>query len=278
MNAADKEHRVIAELQGLTRAVVAFSAGVDSTYLLSLAHEVLGDRVEAITADSASLARSSLAEAIVFCGERGIRHRAVPTDEFSQPAYLANDGQRCYHCKSALLEALKLADGTSTVLIGAIADDLTDFRPGMRAAHERGARFPLADAGMTKHEIRERSRERGLPTWDRPAEPCLSSRIPYGEPVELEALHLVEQAEAALRHLGFATVRARTHAIGGRSGARRGWLCRLEIPDSEIPRLTELRTTVVPALQRMGYTSVCVDLAGFTSGGFNRLLEHPNNG
>lgn len=275
-----REARLEAWLVGQARVLVAFSAGVDSTYLLAVAHRVLGPAVLAVTADSASLARRGLAEAEVFCRERGIVHRVVATDEFEQPAYLANDGQRCYHCKSALMTAMdglaRAIDGAgdgerSVLLLGAIADDLADWRPGMRAAAERGAAFPLADLGFTKDEVRARSRALGLPTWNRPAEPCLSSRVPYGEPVTVAGLRMVEQAEEALRFHGFATCRARHHRIGTEA-APKGWLCRIEVPDAEIPRLVELRASVVPALKRLGYANVTIDLAGFTSGGFNALL------
>lgn len=275
----EKEARLRAWLSAQAHVLVAFSAGVDSTYLLAVAQQECGERVQAITADSASLARTSRDEAIAFCRERGIAHRLVATDEFSLPDYLANDGQRCYHCKAALMTAMQAllqalpqhAEGQVVLALGVIADDLSDWRPGMRAASERGAVFPLADAGLTKAEIRERSQALGLPTWNRPAEPCLSSRVPYGEPVTVAGLQMVEQAEAALRFHGFATCRARHHRIGSEA-APKGWLCRIEIPDVEIPRLVELRATVVPALKRLGYAQVTLDLAGFISGGGNSLL------
>lgn len=273
--AETKEARLRTWLSAQSQVLVAFSAGVDSTYLLAVAQQECGARVQAITADSASLARASRDEAIAFCRDHGIAHRLVATDEFSQPEYLANDGQRCYHCKAALMTAMhgllsKVVPG-AVLALGVIADDLNDWRPGMRAASERGAVFPLADAGLTKAEIRERSQALGLSTWNRPAEPCLSSRVPYGEPVTVAGLQMVEQAEAALRFHGFATCRARHHRIGSEA-APKGWLCRIEIPDDEIPRLVELRATVVPALKRIGYAQVTVDLAGFVSGGGNDLL------
>ena len=258
-------------ISALPSAQVAFSGGVDSTLLLDVAHELLGDRVVAVTADSPSLARSTLAEASAFCRARGIHHRIVSTNEFANPAYLANDGQRCYHCKSSLLEALSALDGSGPALIGAITDDLGDHRPGMQAARERQARFPLIEAGMSKDDVRALSKARGLAAWNRPAEPCLSSRVPYGEPVTISGLHMVEQAEAALHFHGFSTCRARHHRIGD----GRGHLCRLEVPDADIPRLVELRTVVVPALKRLGYLQVTVDLGGFASGGLNALLPEP---
>jgi pyridinium-3,5-biscarboxylic acid mononucleotide sulfurtransferase len=275
MEALVKEQRLRAWLAGRPGVLVAFSAGVDSSYLLALAHAELAGRAVAVTADSPSLTRRSLAEAEAFCRERGIDHRIVVTAEFEQPAYLANDGQRCYHCKSALMSAMSglleaLGPGPE-LLLGAIADDLADWRPGMRAAAERGARFPLADLGFTKDEVRGRSQALGLPTWNRPAEPCLSSRVPYGEPVSIPGLAMIEQAEEALRYHGFATCRARHHRIGSEA-APKGWLCRLEVPDAEIPRLVDLRAVLVPALKRIGYAQITVDLAGFVSGGGNTLL------
>lgn len=269
-----KESRLRAWLAAQSQVLVAFSAGVDSTYLLAVAHQECGARVQAVTADSASLARTSRDEAVAFCRDRGIAHRLVATDEFSQPAYLANDGQRCYHCKSALMTAMQALarslDQQAVLTLGVIADDLGDWRPGMRAAAERGASFPLADVGLTKAEVRVRSQALGLPTWNRPAEPCLSSRVPYGEPVTVAGLRMIEQAEEALRFHGFATCRARHHRIGSEQQPK-GWLCRIEVPDTDIPRLAELRTVLVPALKRLGYATITVDLAGFVSGGLNQL-------
>ncbi|HYE05291.1 MAG TPA: ATP-dependent sacrificial sulfur transferase LarE [Planctomycetota bacterium] len=276
-----KEEALKRDLAGLGRALVAFSAGVDSTYLLDVGHAVLGARIEAVTADSPSLARSSLDEARAFCAARGIAHRVVATDEFEVEAYRANDGQRCFHCKSALMKAmsglaLATADGRAgaALLIGAIADDFADVRPGLQAAAAAGARWPLADAGMTKDEVRARSRARGLPTWDRPAEPCLSSRIPYGEPVTPEAVRMVEAAEACLRYLGLSHCRARHHRVGAKAdGGARGWLCRIEVPDADLERVLAARAELLPALRRIGYANVALDLAGLVSGGYNGLLS-----
>lgn len=271
--AAAKEVELERALAALPAALVAYSGGVDSTYLLAVAQRALGARVRAVIADSPSLPRATLAAARAFCAGRGLDLAVVATAELDDPAYAANDGERCWHCKSHLMEALHALAGAAApgtvALLGAIADDLGDHRPGMRAARERGARFPLAELGFTKPEVRERSRALGLPTADQPAQPCLSSRVPYGEAVTAEGLAMVEQAEAALRHLGFAACRARHHQVGG----GRGWLCRIEVPEAELARLVELRRTVVPALERLGYLFVAVDLAGFASGGFNRLLS-----
>jgi uncharacterized protein len=285
-----KEAALERRLAGLGGAMVAFSGGVDSSYLLAVAHGVLGERVTAVTADSPSLARASLATASAFCHQRGIRHHIVATDEFERAEYRANDGQRCFHCKSALFRAMDgLARATLAerggeaeagggarplaLLLGAIAEDLHDHRPGMRAAAAAGALWPLGEAGFTKPEVRARARARGLACWDRPAEPCLSSRVPYGEAVTPEAVRMIEGAEAALHAHGFALCRARHHAIGrDAAGAARGWLCRIEVPEAELAKVLAARGTLLPALRALGYASVTLDLAGFASGGFNALL------
>lgn len=273
--AVTKEARLRDTLAAWPQVMVAFSAGVDSTYLLDVAREVHGDRVTAVTADSASLARTSLAEAEAFCRERAIRHVIVHTDEFAQEEYLANDGRRCYHCKAALMKAMNvLAAATRrergedvALLIGAIADDLGDYRPGMQAAQEAGARWPLADLGFTKAEVRERSRERALPTWNRAAEPCLSSRVPYGERVTVAGLRMIEQAEAVLKGWGFAVCRARHHQIPDG-----GFRCRIEVPRADVPRLEAVVDTVSPLIRALGYAEVAIDANGFVSGGLNAAL------
>lgn len=274
-SAETKEAALTDLLRGYGQALVAFSAGVDSTYLLDVAVSVLGARVAAVTADSPSLARASLAEAEAFCQGRGIRHHVVATDEFEIEAYRANDGKRCYHCKSALFKAMHgLARATAAergpqaLLLGAIAEDFTDVRPGLQAAAEAGARWPLADVGFTKADVRARSKARALATWDRPAEPCLSSRVPYGEPVTPAGMRMIEGAEACLRRLGLRECRARHHQVGG----GRGHLCRIEVPDADLARVLAARADLVPALRALGYANVALDLAGFASGGFNRLL------
>ncbi len=279
--AIDKEQHLIEVLTAMPQAMVAFSAGVDSSYLLDVARQVLGERVTAVTADSPSLARSSLSEASEFCRERGIRHVVVNTDEFSHEEYLVNDGNRCYHCKSALMRAMQglarataSARGEVALLIGAIADDLGDHRPGMVAAREAGAQWPLADLGFTKVDVRERSRDRDLATWNRPAEPCLSSRVPYGERVTVAGLRMIEQAEVVLKRLGFPVCRARHHHIGGEPlGAAQKYLCRIEVPEADLPRLLPLRNQINSELQTIGYVTVTIDLAGFKSGGFNAMLS-----
>jgi uncharacterized protein len=180
---------------------------------------------------------------------------------------------RCYHCKAALMRAMRaLAEadegGGAALLLGAIADDLRDHRPGLRAAAEAGARWPLVEAGFTKAEVRERSRALGLPTWNRAAQPCLASRIPYGEPVNPAGLAMVEAAEGLLGSLGFPECRARHHQVGG----GRGRLCRIEVPEADLARLLTHRAELVAGLRRLGYGNVCMDLAGLQSGGFNALI------
>lgn len=274
--AAIKEAALLKTLAAYPSAMVAFSAGVDSTYLLAMAQRALGERVLAVTADSPSLARSSLAEAVEFCRSRSIRHEIVATDEFEKDDYRANDGQRCYHCKSALMKAMNgLAAATASgragqvLLIGAIAEDFKDIRPGLKAAAEAGAQWPLAEHGLSKQEVRERSRAHGLSTWNRPAEPCLSSRVPYGEPVTPEAVRMIEGAEAILKAAGLDECRARHHQIGG----GRGFLCRIEVPEADLPRVLSVRKQIVAEIRKLGYLNVALDLDGLVSGGFNRLLK-----
>lgn len=266
-----RESQLRTRIRRAPRALVAYSAGVDSTYLLAVAHQELGAAVTAVTADSPSLARASLAEARAFCAGRGIAHRVVATAEFDNPQYVANDGQRCYHCKADLLDVMRAlpAEAGTELFVGAIADDLADWRPGMKAAGERGAAFPLAEVGLTKVMIRARSQALGLPTWDRPAEPCLSSRVPYGEPVTPEGVRMIEAAERHLRSLGLRTCRARHHAVGG----GKAWLCRIEVPADDLPRVLAQREAVLAGITAAGYAHAALDLAGFRSGGYNDMLK-----
>ncbi len=261
----DKLEALRAELLGLGRVVVAFSGGADSAFVARVATEALGARSAlCATAVSASLAPVELADCRALASEWGLRWRAVETTELSEPAYVANQTDRCYHCKSSLMEALGplAADEAATVVLGVNVDDLGDHRPGQQAAAERGARFPLVAAGFSKADVREVSRRLGLRTWDKPAAACLASRLPYGTPVTLGTLTKVAEAESALRALGFRQLRVRHY----------GDLARLEFEELDLPAAVERRDEVVAAVRGAGYRYVTLDLEGFRSGNLNGAL------
>ncbi|GII32972.1 ATP-dependent sacrificial sulfur transferase LarE [Planotetraspora mira] len=246
--------------------VVAYSGGVDSALLAVVAANVLGARAVAATAVSPSLAAAEKAAAKAFAREHDLAHIEVCTDEGDRPEYTANGRDRCYHCKSALFDALTpLARAMGArIALGTNLDDLGDHRPGRRAADERGAIAPLVDAGLSKAGVRALSRELGLVTADKPAAPCLASRVSYGDPVTPEVLRRIEVAEAALRGLGFPVCRVRAH-----SG---GTLARVEVPSAEIARASELRERIDTAVRGAGFTFCSLDLSGFASGRLNALL------
>ena len=252
-------------LEELDRVVVAFSGGADSAFLAWVAHDVLGaERATAVTAVSPSLAGFEHADCAALAEEWGLRWVEVPTDEMTQAAYQRNDGDRCFHCKDALMDAvLPLAEAAgSVVTLGVNLDDLGDHRPGQRAASGRGAVFPLVEAGFTKDDVRSMSRELGLRTWDKPAAACLASRVPYGTPVTMGVLSTVERAETALRALGFVDLRVRHY----------GELARLEVPVDALDRVLSLRTDVIDAVRAAGYRYVTLDLEGLRSGNLNQAL------
>jgi uncharacterized protein len=265
--ASPKLDRLDGLLSGLPGAVVAFSGGVDSSFLAFVANRVLGNRAVAITADSPSLARSELEEARAFARAYGIRHRIVATTELEDSRYTRNAADRCSFCKESLMEALLALPeaAASEVLLGVNVDDLGDHRPGQAAAVRRGAKFPLVEAGLSKTEIRSLSRTLGLPTWDKPAAACLASRIAYGVPVTEGALRRVERAEDALRTLGFqGQVRVRDQG---------GDLARIEVSAGDFDRLLAKRDDVVRAIKAAGFLFVTLDLEGYRMGSHNIPLR-----
>jgi uncharacterized protein len=254
-----------AGLKRIGPLVVAFSGGADSAFLAWVATDTLGsDQVRCVTAVSPSLGPEELEDCRLLAAEWGLSFGEVVTDELSDPAYSANDGSRCFHCKSALMEALVpiAAAAGATVVLGVNLDDLGDHRPGQQAALEAGARFPLVEAGFTKADVREWSRQLGLRTWDKPAAACLSSRVPYGTPVTLGTLRSVSEAESALRALGFGQLRVRHY----------GETARIEVPLEDLAALVARRHEVSAAVHRAGYRYVTLDLDGFRSGNLNAAL------
>jgi uncharacterized protein len=263
-----KRDRLLAVLGELPGAAVAFSGGIDSTVVARAAVQALGARAVAVTADSPSVPRSELAEAKDLARRIGIRHVVVATEEFDNPDYQRNDGTRCYHCKTELYSSIerRLPElGVSVVVSGANLDDRGDYRPGLVAAAEHAVRHPLQEAGFTKADVRAVARSWGLPTWDKPAAPCLSSRLAPGLAVTPERARRVEEAEALLRSLGLRECRVRYHE---------GDLARVEVPVAEVARLAAepVRGELARELRRLGFKFVTLDLDGFRSGSLNELV------
>jgi uncharacterized protein len=270
-------------IRGYGSCIVAYSGGVDSAFLARVAHEVLGDRCLAVIADSPSLPRAEMEEALELARTIGIPLRVVKTREFDNPNYLSNPSNRCFYCKHELfseLEPLARETGFAVVVYGENASDVGDFRPGALAATQFQVRAPLKECGLTKAEIRAYSRELGLPTAEKPQMACLSSRIPYGEPVSPEKLLMIEHAEKVLRDLGFHEVRVRHHELKGAGlgvpgGKPEGdvllHLARIEVGLDELPRLLAGQTggQVAEALRRLGYWHVTLDLEGYRRGSLN---------
>lgn len=262
-----KEQRLEARVRSLGRLLVAYSGGVDSAYLAWAAHQALGSHMLAVIADSPSLPRTHLADALAFAQEQGIPVEVIQTAELDRPEYIRNDGQRCFQCKDelfAVMEKLRAERGFDAIAYGVNVDDQDDFRPGQQAARQHRVAAPLLDAGLTKQEIRELAQAAGLRVWDKPASACLSSRIEYGRPVTRKALDVVERGEDAIRALGFRQFRVRHH----------GEIVRIEVAREELDRAltAAMAEQFTRIFKELGFQFVTLDLEGFRSGSMNTLL------
>jgi uncharacterized protein len=263
-----KKEKLVHHLKELNSLLVAFSGGVDSTFLLAMAHEALGQNLLAVTADSVVHAVRETESACDFARKKGIRHILIQLDELSIPDFVSNTFERCYHCKRNLFKLLFETageKGINHVAHGANVDDLKDFRPGFRAAGEMGVMAPLVDVQLGKEEIRLLSKEMGLGTWDKPAMACLATRIPYGDSITEKKLNMVEEAETFLANNGFRQFRVRHH----------GSVARIEVEPSEIEKLTapNLRQRLVDKFRQIGFLHVAFDLEGYVSGSMNRAIR-----
>jgi uncharacterized protein len=264
----EKLHRLIEDIKKLESLLVAYSGGVDSTFLLRVAKDALGDNVVAATAKSPIYPQREYEQAKTMASELGVKHLTIFTEQYQQPEFSHNPPNRCYYCKRELFAKLRqLADeeGLSWVADGTNSDDLGDYRPGMMAAAELGVRSPLCEAGLTKDDIRALSRQLGLATWDKPSLTCLASRFPYGDEITLKGLSMVAEAEEYLQGLGFKQLRIRHHKD----------IARIEVAPEELGHFydRELRNQVVNKLKAIGYTYVTLDLQGYRTGSMNEVLE-----
>ncbi len=268
-----KEQSLFSILRGMERILIAYSGGTDSAYLAWAAKQAVGDNAIAITADSPSIPESHKRDAVDFASQHGIRHEMIPTLEFENPAYVANNPDRCFHCKDELfrvMDQIAVARGFSEIVYGVNVDDLGDYRPGQNAAKLHQVKSPLVDAGLKKSEIRELSRRAALETWDRPAAACLSSRIPYGTEVTPERIRVIESGEESLKTLGFRQFRVRFH----------DQLVRIEISPEELSKALdpEMAKTFTKIFKALGFHYVTLDLEGYRQGSLNLGLAAANSG